>query len=60
MYEKRYIPLASDAGYYQILYNGKFFESCDVGEVAQRMRELCGEAAITRQNLIKLSKEAAA
>ena len=34
MYEKRYVPLASDAGYYQILYNGKFFESCDVGEEA--------------------------
>lgn len=60
MYEKRYIPLASDAGYYQILYNGKFFESCDVGEVAQRMREFFGEMRIARQNLIKLSKEVAA
>jgi len=60
MFEKRYVPLASDAGYYTILRNGTFFESCDIGEVAQRMRELCGEATITREHLTKLTKEAIA
>lgn len=57
MFEKRYVPLASDAGYFQILRNGKFFESCDIGEVAQRLRELCGNATIARQSLTKLAKE---
>lgn len=54
MYEKRYVPLASDAGYFQILRNGKFFESCDIGEISQRMRELCGNDRIERNKLIKL------
>ena len=57
MFEKRYIPLASDAGYYQILRNGKFFESCDIGEVAGRMRELMGQDTILRTKLINLLKE---
>ena len=54
MFEKRYVPLASDAGYYQILQNGKFFESCDIGEISQRMRELCGNDRIQRSKLTKL------
>ena len=54
MFEKRYVPLASDAGYYQILQNGKFFESCDIGEISQRMRELCGNDTIQRSKLTNI------
>lgn len=60
MFEKRYVPTGNGCGHYAILNNGTFFESCDIGEVAQRMRELCGEAAITREHLTKLAKEAIA
>ena len=54
MFEQRYVPLASDAGYFQILRNGKFYESCDIGEISKRMRELCGENRIQRSKLINL------
>lgn len=39
-YTKDYVPLARDAGYYQILHNGKFFESADIDEIDSRLREL--------------------
>ena len=58
MFEKRYVPLSRDAGYYQILYNGMFFESCDIGEISQRMRELCGNKTIKRNDLTKLMEVA--
>lgn len=60
MFEKRYIPTGNGCGHYAILRNGKFFESCDIGEVAQRLRELCGNATIKRDHLTKLAKEAIA
>lgn len=54
MFEKRYVPLSRDAGYYKIMQDGRFFESCDVGEVAKRMRELMGQDTIQRSKLVIL------
>lgn len=60
MFEKRYVPTGNGCGHYAILNNGKFFESCDIGEVAQRLRELCGNATITREHLTRLEREVVA
>ena len=54
MFEKRYVPTGNGCGHYAILSNGKFFESCDIGEISQRMRELCGNDRIERNKLINL------
>lgn len=36
----KYVPLARDAGYYQLYVNGEFHHTCDVGELSRDVQKL--------------------